>query len=214
MIKLIQLLLLCLLLSACSSVPFMNSSAPSPAPEPETSPWETRKARLEKLQDWDLTGRIAIKEGSQGWQASVRWQQQGDRYVIDLIGPFGQGQVKISGNPSGVQLRQGNSIIDADDPDSLLERATGTRLPVAGLYYWIRGIPVPETTSKITFDPQARAVRIEQNGWVIEYPNYIDVDSPASPANQALQLPKRINAQQDDLTIKIIVQTWGLASAS
>jgi outer membrane lipoprotein LolB len=194
-----------LVLTACSTMQPAGPEATSPQISPS---WEERKATLEALRDWSLTGRVAINNGNQGWQASVAWQQQADSYTIELIGPFGQGQITVSGDARGVRLRDGNRLIDAEDADSLFERATGTRLPISGLYFWIRGIPDPAITSRLAFDQQGRPVRIEQSGWTIEIPNYIQVTrSPAS-----VDLPNRINAQQDDLKVKIIIQQWQLAN--
>jgi outer membrane lipoprotein LolB len=190
-------------LSACATVPSPDEVTDSG----RSSSWDERKAALEALAGWNLDGRVAISDGNQGWQASVTWRQQAADYLIELIGPFGQGQIKVSGDAQGVKLRDGNRIIDADNPDSLFERATGTRLPISGLYYWIRGIPDPAKPSRLAFDQQGRPSRIEQSGWIIEIPNYIEVEGLSEPG----VLPKRINAQQDDLKVKIIIQQWQLS---
>lgn len=190
------------LLSACAGV-----QQPGKVSDPQSPPsWQQRKASIEALSGWDVSGRAAINDGSQSWQTSVTWQQQDDDYTIELIGPFGQGQVKVRGDAQGVSLREGNRIIRADDADSLFERSTGTRLPISGLQYWIRGIPDPAQTSRLAFDEQGRPVRIEQSGWIIEILNYIEVAGLPEP----IELPKRINAEQADLKVKIIIQTWQL----
>jgi outer membrane lipoprotein LolB len=198
-------LLVGLSLTACSLLPLTQETAPPPA-APQAS-WETRKALLETLQHWDVGARIAINNDGQGWQASIRWQQRGQDYHIELLGPFGQGRLIIKGNPHRVTLRDGNRLIDAADADTLLERTTGTRLPIGGLLYWIKGIPDPAQVSRLTFDPQSRVVRIDQNGWVIEFPNYIEVAYQTG----TIDLPKRINAQQNSLKVKVVVQEWLLA---
>ena len=46
--------------------------------------------------------------------------------------------------------------------------------------------------------------RLEQNGWVIEYPSY----APTSVFN--LDLPERIVARRQDLSVKLVIEQWTL----
>ena len=57
-------------------------------------------------------------------------------------------------------------------PILLLEQTLGLRLPVTGLRYWVRGLPAPGPTALLQTDAAGRLTRLEQNGWVIEYPSY------------------------------------------
>jgi outer membrane lipoprotein LolB len=149
-----------------------------------------------------VDGRIAVNQGSQGWQASVRWREQPERYAIDLIGPLGQGRALIEGTPAGVRMQTERDVLSAAEPDSLLAQATGMQVPISGLRYWIRGLPDPSQPSRPSVDERGRLRRLEQNGWMIEYPNYIQVNG--------LELPKRIHAQQGELEVKLFIQTWTL----
>ena len=166
--------------------------------------WPARKAQLEKLQSWRLQGRVAVKDGNQGWQADVLWQQQQDEYSIDLIGPFGQGRVTVTGTADRVTLRSQQSRVTAADPDMLLAQITGVRLPVKGLRYWIRGIPVPsQPVQGRVFDQNQRLTRFQQQGWTIDVLSYTTLEN-------GLELPRRMNAERGAVKVKLLVSTWQL----
>ncbi len=78
------------------------------------------------------------------------------------------------------------------------------RLPVNGLRYWVRGLPEPGSTPVLQTDASGRLTRLEQNGWIIEYPAY----APTSILN--LDLPERIVARRPDLSVKLVIEQWKL----
>ncbi len=66
------------LLAACVTTP--------PAPPPSTD-WQQRMGDLQKAAAWQLDGRAAVAVGTQGWQATLNWQQQGESSEVHLAGP-------------------------------------------------------------------------------------------------------------------------------
>lgn len=177
---------------------------------PDASPtaadaWATRQQTLVGLKQWDSNGRIGVINGQEGWHANFLWTQQNTDYRIELIGPLGQGRVLIAGNEETVRIQtQDGRSETAPDPDTLVEQTIGTRLPVNGLRYWVRGLPAPGPTTQLQTDDSGRLIRLEQNGWVIEYPSYI----PTSVLN--LDLPERIIARRQDLSVKLVIEQWKL----
>jgi len=128
--------------------------------------------------------------------------QQNAEYRIDLIGPLGQGRVLVQSDGREVNLQtQDGQRWTAPDPDALLEQALGVRLPVGGLRYWVRGLPAPGPAAP-QVDADGRLIRLEQNGWVIEYPAY------ASTSVFNLDLPERIVARRQDLSVKLVIEQW------
>lgn len=93
-------------------------------------------------------------------------------------------------------------IQTAPNPDVLLEQAVGARLPVNGLRYWIRGLPEPGTAPAVQTDAEGRLIRLEQDGWIIEYLAY------AYAAPLSLDLPERIMARRQELSVKLIIEEW------
>ena len=152
--------------------------------------------------NWQVQGRLAAINGNESWPASVRWEQNQQTYAVDLIGPLGQGRISVRGDASRVELSTGQERLQARDPDALLAQATGLQVPISGLKYWIRGIPDPATPARIERNADGRIARLEQNGWRIDYPNWIQ--------EQGIDLPKRIQAVQDALKVNIAITTWTL----
>lgn len=175
---------------------------PASSPDAATA-WTVRQSALRNLTQWNAAGRIGVVNGSDGWHAGFQWEQQGSSYRIDLIGPLGQGRVRVEGDDQTVRIQTADGQIQtAPDPDVLLEQAVGVRLPVMGLSYWIRGLPAPDATPIIQTDAKGRLTWLEQNGWIIEYSSYIY----AAPLS--LELPERIIARRQDVSVKLIIEDW------
>ena len=176
--------------------------APSMSPEAAKA-WTARQAVLLNLTGWQAAGRIGVINGQEGWHAGFQWTQQDSGYRIDLIGPLGQGRVRVEGDAREVRIQTADGQTQiAPDPDALLEQAVGARLPVQGLRYWIRGLPEPGAAPTFEIDAGGRLTRLEQNGWIIEYPAY----GYAAPLR--LELPERIIARRQDLSVKLVIEEW------
>ncbi|HRZ52045.1 MAG TPA: lipoprotein insertase outer membrane protein LolB [Candidatus Contendobacter sp.] len=187
-------------------IALLSGCAIPPATSPEAAAaWTARQNRLARISTWQADGRIGVVSGQDGWHANFQWAQQNSGYRIDLIGPLGQGRVVVesNGTEARIQTQDGQSWT-APDADALLEQSLGVRLPVNGLRYWARGLPEPGSTPTLQTDAQGRLTRLEQNGWVIEYPAY----APTSVLN--LDLPERIVARRQDLSVKLIIEQWTL----
>jgi outer membrane lipoprotein LolB len=183
------------LLSGCATPPTLSPEA--------VSAWTTRQSTLKQLTTWQADGRIGVISGQDGWHASFQWAQRDSGYRIDLIGPLGQGRVIIENEGWEVRIQtQDGQNWTAPDADDLLEQSLGVRLPVNGLRYWVRGLPEPGSTPVLQTDANGRLTRLEQNGWVIEYPAY----TPTALLN--LDLPERIVARRPDLSVKLVIEQW------
>ena len=178
---------------------------PPTVPPAAQGAWTARQTVLTQLTLWRADGRIGVVSGQDGWHASFQWTQQGSGYRIDLSGPLGQGRVVVEsdGAWARIQTQDGRSWT-APDADELLEQALGVRLPVNGLRYWARGLPEPGSPPVLQTDASGRLTRLEQQGWVIEYPAY----APTSRLN--LDLPERIIARRRDLSVKLVIEQWTL----
>ena len=182
----------------------LTGCAVSPTLSPEAAKaWTARQTVLRNLTQWNATGRIGVINGVDGWHAGFQWAQQDSGYRIDLIGPLGQGRIRVEGDERMVRIQTADGRTQtAPNPDALLEQAVGAQLPVNGLRYWIRGLPEPGATPTLQTDTEGRLIRLEQNGWVIEYPAY------AYAAPLSLELPERIVARRQDLSVKLIIEDW------
>lgn len=190
-------LLCCILLVACAVRP--------PVAPSDRDLWLARKVVLTELQAWSVTGRIGVTTEREGWHASLFWTQQGQDYLIDLIGPLGQGRIRIQGDASGVTVQTADGrVLSAEDPELLLKETVGVAVPVTGLKHWIRGLPAPIRHTGLSSDDQGRLTHLEQGGWVIDYTDYRQVEN--------LDLPTRIRARQGDIQVRLAIGEWNLAS--
>ena len=190
-----------LALSACTSVRDLSSR---PHPDMfDMQAWQVHQTSLESLQTWSLKGRVAGKSNNEGFQAGVRWVQNPLTFSIDLHGPLGRKTAVLSGMTGQVQLStsRGKHYF-ADDPEILMQNLLGYALPVAGLQYWVRGIPDPdEKVLLLELDAKGRLLHLRQAGWDIDYNRYHE-GQPALPALVEISSPT--------LYAKIIVDRWYL----
>ncbi|MEN8206485.1 MAG: lipoprotein insertase outer membrane protein LolB [Pseudomonadota bacterium] len=179
-------LLLILLLTGCAATPAFKS---------------TRSAA--EFTDWQLNGRIALTHGEQGWHASLLWLERAEGYQLKLSGPLGQGGFQLAGDEHGVVLMdaEGHSSF-ARDGDALLLQATGWHLPVVGMRYWVRGLPVPDTEASPAYDEAGHLSRLEQSGWTINYQRYQEVNGAA--------VPSKMQLSRDDVSVRLVIRQWQL----
>ena len=185
-------------LTACTTAPPHKVIA-----DPEKK-WEQRKLELSEINDWHLTGRIAIINGHESWHLTMEWQRHNDKYILDLSGPFGAGHAQLTGTAEGVILIDADkNYLYADSPDRLLQEATGIKMPVKSLLYWMRGIPnwnIKKQTEGL--DALGRLRQLQQDGWLIRFKRYVDVDKH--------ELPQKVFIDGHDLKVKIFVDEWNL----
>ncbi len=97
-------LLAILLLAGCAG--------PSPViPDNPEQAWQLHQHQLSQVQDWRMNGRLSVIHGVEAWYFSVKWRQQEDDYEIFIAGPFGVGQVKLTGDSDRVMLRDADKQV-------------------------------------------------------------------------------------------------------
>lgn len=196
-------------LSMCGLAVALAACATSPPRLPATAPADlaaleqARQQTLAALHDWTLTGRIAVHNENENWSATLRWTQQAEAYTLNLIGPLGQGAVQITGDRGSVLMRlaDGQSYA-ADNAETLLREHAGWSVPVAGLRYWVRGLPDPRTTAQKGLDEAGRPLFFEQSGWRIEYARYAQVNG--------IDLPHKLTLNNPHLQVRLVIDRWEL----
>lgn len=87
-------------------------------------------------------GRIAIKVLSappQAFSADFELDGQGEAGTLALFSPLGTTVAHMQWAPGLAQLRNGGELRNFDSLSALAQQATGTELPVAALFDWLRG---------------------------------------------------------------------------
>ena len=186
-----------LLVASCAEVPV---SAPSR--EPGAQSWEVRRQAIDGLRRWSLYGRVAIQTERDGWSASLRWIQREGHDYLRLVGPLGQGTYELERHPRSLVVRTAdNRILKSEDPDTLMRENLGWSIPVAGLHYWVRGIPDPKSPiTGLKLDDQARMTELSQQGWTISVLGYTQEGD--------LELPAKLFLYNPRLKVRLIVQQW------
>ncbi len=179
-------LLFALLVAGCSSVP--------PAPQPIARPTGAEQ------KPFVLNGRIAIKHDGNHSSANVRWTHAAETDDILLMAPFGQTVARIHSNAREVVLDTADKHYTAQDTEELTQRALGWHLPLAGLRFWVLGLPAPESKALIERDANGQMSMMQQDGWDIRYTRY------AAPTQDSL--PLRINVQREGMELKLLIDEW------
>lgn len=198
--KFLVVLMAAITLAACSTTPPHKFVA-----DPDKR-WEQRKSELSEIKDWDLSGRIAIVNGHESWHLSMKWQRHGDKYILDLSGPFGAGHAQLTGAEGNVLLVDSDqNYFYADNPDRLLHEVTGLRMPVKSLLFWISGIPDGNVNvDNQSLDAYGRLAELKQSDWQVRFKQYVDVDQH--------ELPQKIFINGFNLKVKIFIDEWDLKS--
>lgn len=188
------------LLTSCATAPEYSK------PIDVNYAWESRQARLYKIQTWGMSARIAVRLQDGGWQAGIRWRQQNERYELDVLDPFRRKVAKLNGGPYGVNLTTAKGETAwAEDAESLLTKLLGYSLPVAGLRYWVRGIPDPQAkVEEIELDTIGRLVGLKQSGWKVDYQHYQD--------SVEFSMPEKLTFVNRGVRVKVVVNNWQLST--
>lgn len=182
------------LLAGCRSLP--------PPPISASAPWEVRRPQLQAMQHFELQGRVAVAASGEGFNASLRWVQDGTHAQLTLGGPLGVGgaQVSATGDDLTLTTARGEHI-DSDAAHAELAARLGFDPPLAALRYWVLGVPDPTQPASESLDSaQQRLSALTQDGWRIDYQSY--VDSAGGP------LPSKLTLQRDAVRVRLLVDDW------
>lgn len=169
-----------LLLAACASVP-------APPAEPVAGP----------AVRWTLGGRIGIRTDTESLSGSLRWQHGPDADTLLLTSPLGQGLARIERRESDVRLEMpGQATRTAHDVETLTSETLGYALPVAGLSWWVQGLPDPGRRFDAVREDSGRLARLRQDGWTIDYLQYNE------------SRPRKLVLFRDGLEIRLVADEW------
>ena len=169
------------------------------APAPTPQGWEQRVAQLQGSSVWRLDGRSAVAAGTQGWQASLNWRENGEWAEVHLSGPFGVGSLVLKRTPDGLSL---NGAPPSGTVLAQLQERLGFELPIDHLRFWLLGVPDPSSTFDLKRNDQDRAAQLTQDDWTIDYDRYMSVNGDL--------LPARLVLSRAGVRVRIVVDRWEL----
>jgi outer membrane lipoprotein LolB len=163
--------------------------------------WRSHKTQVAAIDGWQISGKVGIRAPQDSGSGVLFWLQRRDYYDIRLSGPLGRGATRLTGREGDILLEVANQgRYQAASPEALLEEQIGWRLPVSHLLWWIRGLPAPDSKSRLTLDADSRLARLEQDGWRIEYADYRE--------QNGFWLPQRLKLLGENLDITLVIKDW------
>ncbi len=156
--------------SGCQSLKTANATN-----QPSTTLQGQNAEQPQKLENFNITGKIGVTmpandtTGTQGGSAFYAWGQQNDRFAIELIGALGIGKTNIEYNGQTATLvSEKTGTLTADDPETLLKKATGWQAPISQMPYWISGRPAPSDSAP-QLDDQNRLISSVNGEWTASF---------------------------------------------
>lgn len=152
---------------------------------------------------FDLSGRVLVSFDGRAFSSGLRWRHTPERDEIWLLTPIGQALAHIVNTPveGAILTRADQTQYRAGSVESLTRRALGWELPLLHLQYWVRGEIAPGNAPReVARDGDNRLLRLDQDGWVIEFANY--------PADEHGGLPRRLDLKRGGHRIVLLVDGW------
>lgn len=188
------LLLPALLLAGCAPLqPLPSTSAPAT--------YRQHAASIANIHTFALNGRIAVLTEKKGFSGSMRWHHHAEGDEIGFYSPIGTQLGQISASADSVTLTTSDhKSFTAADAESLTQNTLGWSLPITGLSDWVLGRPTKGDAELLSWDAGGRLLHLRQQGWDIEYPQYMEIEGR--------QLPNKIVMKSQKLDLKLVVEQW------
>lgn len=166
------------LTAGCQSLPKASPTQPIPT------------IQSQKLDNFNITGKIGVSApangNAQGGSAFYAWAQENERFAIELIGALGIGKTNIEyDGKTATLVSEKTGTLTANNPETLLQKATGWQAPISQMPYWISGRAAP-SDSMPKVDDQNRLVSSMNGNWTANFtyngndklPNKISATQP------------------------------------
>jgi outer membrane lipoprotein LolB len=176
----------------------------APPPPPPSASWEVRRPELQAREHFQLKGRVAVAAGNEGFNANLRWTQDGQHSQLTLEGPLGVGGARVtaSGNDLTLTTSRGE-VMDSEAAHAALTERLGFDPPLASLRYWVLGVPDPAQPATESLDSaQQRLTALTQDGWQVDYQTYTSANGEP--------LPARLTLRRDAVRVRLLVDDWQL----
>jgi outer membrane lipoprotein LolB len=181
----------------CRTVP----PAPSLPGPGATAPWAEQRAALEKLEHYNLNGRVAVAANGQGFSAGLRYAQLPGHADLALDGPLGIGGLRVALRDHEVEIATSRGAkLDGAAARAELERRLGFELPLDELRWWLLGLPAPGKSDVDALADTGEIRSFVQNGW------RVSINARASALGFAL--PQRLTAERGGARLKLLVEQW------
>lgn len=172
----------------------LSACAPLPRTEPALIAARTFAPAFE------LQGRISASNGEQAASGSIDWRHAHGTDSLTLLTPLGQVAAQLEASAGSARLRTADGqMLSADSAEALLPRVLGVDVPVARLGRWVQA--APDATAEVrSHDSAGRPALVIDQGWRIEYLDYLNDAADAPPA--------RLDISRGDARIRLVIDSW------
>jgi len=184
----------------------VNGGNTAVAQQSPQAAWQERQRLFASMQAWRLSGRVGLQLRDDSWSFGLNWLEKGSgRYDMNITNPLTgaiMAMVQSSGSQVTLRTADGKTYQDTD-AERLLAKQLRLNFPLKNLRYWARGIPAPNlAVDDVQLDAQGRPVRLQQAGWVINYPRY--------KGDGLSALPARIDLEQatEQVRARVVAKEW------
>jgi outer membrane lipoprotein LolB len=108
-------------------------------------------------------------------------------------------QVTSDGSAVSIVTSRGDRL-ENDAAKAELTNKLGFDPPIDSLRYWVLGVPEPGHPAQETLDAQQRLATLEQDGWQIQYTDYMFVGGE--------WLPSKLTLQRQGIRVRLVVDGW------
>jgi outer membrane lipoprotein LolB len=158
---------------------------------------QTRNSEQNRaLKQWQLNGKIGLRQPNDAVSAQLNWRQCDDYFDIRLTGPLGQGALHLFGTANHATLQTPDGS-QQGKLASLMQQHVGWPVPIADLASWALGIPAKGDYQTVDNDS------FSQHHWLLSYPSWQAVKS--------YSLPQKLLATRGNYRVTIIIHQWQLS---
>ena len=176
-------------------------AAPRSALLPEIDNWDTRADVLTHLDEWQFSGRIAVKTAADGFNGKLRWSQNKKAFSATVSGPLGMGTVIIEGDDGSVIMTDKDGVhTELEDAELELRYRYGWTIPINSLRYWALGVPDPSTAAETEINDEGRLESLVQRDWSVSISRYGE--------GGGQQMPKLLSAENSDTRVRLVIDYW------
>ncbi len=190
-----------------TSLLWLSSCATSGNNEgPDDPNWLQHEQSVLALSNWQLSGRLNVRQQNASDTVSINWQQEDQNFEIRFSGTLGLGAVHVHGSPDEVVVEKaGAETVLLPDLQALTRNYLGYDFPAAQLLFWVRGIPAPGGIISTTLDVSlmmGTLIQADTTGrrWELEYDRYQQVND--------VWLPGRIRVKSEDIQLTFLISEW------
>jgi outer membrane lipoprotein LolB len=161
---------------------------------------QARATRLRAVEDWQMSGRLAVNTGERAFQARFRWHQTPAELTLTVSGLLGAGGFQISGNAEQLTVLSRGEVRRLIDPEPELSALFGWWLPVTSLESWLLGLPDGRFPGQLEFGADGMPGGLDQRLWRIRYDEF--------QLAEGILIPKKITLAHAPLQLELSVDRW------